>query len=199
MTTIAVAPGRRSAILAAAVVLGLLASALLVWRQTEATHSAAAGNPGNSWATGNVAVSDNDAGGALFNASGLQPGATGTRCITVSYSGTVNSTIRLYAASVSGSTALANDLHLTISTSPVASAVSDPTCANAYTWTQAWTGSLTTLNSYTGYANPVPLSTTWTTGSAQHRAFRISYVFTPTTPVQGTSTSTTFTWGARNS
>lgn len=194
----AVRPVRRPAVLAAAIVLGLIASGLLVWQRTEATLSGSTGNPGNSWATGNVGLSDNDSGSATFNVTGMQPGDTGTRCITVSYTGSVTSAIQLYAAGVSGSTALANDLSLVISTSPVASAASDPTCANSYTWTQAWTGSLKTFDTFTGYSNPVPLSTSWTPGGTDHRAFKIVYTFTPTTPVQGTTTTSTFTWEARN-
>ena len=60
-----------------------------------------------------MTLSDNDSGSALFNATGLKPGSTDTKCIQVSYTGSLASTIRLYAANTSG-TNLAQYMDMTI-------------------------------------------------------------------------------------
>lgn len=67
---------------------------------------------GSTYAAGTVAVSDNDAGEALYTLSGLEPGTVTERCIKVTYSGTLNGEVRLYTDSSLG--ALAPYLDLTI-------------------------------------------------------------------------------------
>lgn len=53
-------------------------------------------NPGNVVSTGTVDLADNDLDAALYGISAGRPGSTDQRCIRVSYSGSVPSTVRIY-------------------------------------------------------------------------------------------------------
>lgn len=81
--------------------LGLALVSVLVLRTSSAAFTATTDNPGNEFATGQIAL-DDDAVGALFEVAGLTPGDDETRCITVTYTGTVASgslgAVKLYAA-----------------------------------------------------------------------------------------------------
>jgi hypothetical protein len=71
----------------------------VVYQASNAAFTASTSNPTNNWSAGTVAISDNDSDSALFSASGIKPGDTGTRCIVVTYSGSLNATVKLYATS----------------------------------------------------------------------------------------------------
>jgi hypothetical protein len=63
--------------------------------------SATTSNTGNSFASGTVAIGDNDGGStALYTASNKKPGDSVTSCIKVTYTGTLASTVKLYTPSV---------------------------------------------------------------------------------------------------
>lgn len=91
---------------------------LLVLRTSSAAFTASTDNEDNSFATGQIELAD-DAVGALFEVTGLVPGDSHTRCITVTYTGSVPAgqldAVRLYAAGpVSDPGALADALRITI-------------------------------------------------------------------------------------
>ena len=65
-----------------AVPLGLLGSGALVWQASYAAFTAQTTSPGNSWSTGSVALTDDDAGAAMFSRTGLAPGSSGERFST---------------------------------------------------------------------------------------------------------------------
>jgi hypothetical protein len=81
-------------------IVGAIASiaALATW----SAFSATTGNAGNDFATGSVSLTDNDSGNVLFNMTGAVPGDTVSKCITVSYAGTLTSNVRLYGATTGG-------------------------------------------------------------------------------------------------
>ncbi len=58
--------------------------------------SATTQNAGNEISTGTVALSDNDNGSAMFNVQNAKPGDSWTRCIKISYSGTLAADVRHY-------------------------------------------------------------------------------------------------------
>lgn len=95
---------------AAAVVAGLLGSGAFVWQGTNAAFTSTTNNGANNWTAGAVTIGDDDSGTALFNATGLVPGSTGSKCIKVSYTGNVAATVKLYVASSSGTLAPYVDL-----------------------------------------------------------------------------------------
>jgi hypothetical protein len=83
-----------------AIVVGVLGSAagLGVFGLFSATTQ----NAGNELSTGTVALTDNDSGSALFNIHGAQPGDSWTRCIKVTYSGSLPADVHVYLANATG-------------------------------------------------------------------------------------------------
>lgn len=65
--------------------------------------SATTQNAGNEITTGTVALGDNDTGQALFAVNNAQPGDSWTRCIKVTYSGSVEAELRSYMSQANGS------------------------------------------------------------------------------------------------
>jgi hypothetical protein len=57
-------------------------------------------NSGNSFASGTVSLTDNDAGAAMYNVSNQKPGDSVTRCIKVDYTGSVDADVKLYTNSI---------------------------------------------------------------------------------------------------
>jgi hypothetical protein len=110
---------RRRRWLAVALPLSVLMGSALVWQSSESAFKATAATGTNSWASGNVTVTTDQTGAAVFNTlTNLQPDnnlatltipangpfvATsttngGSRCIKVTYNGTSPANIRMYAA-----------------------------------------------------------------------------------------------------
>lgn len=95
---------RRSRIIqliAAALSVALVAT--LVMQTSKAAFNAQTTNPDNSWATGTVAISDDDSGTALFSTAtdgNLTGGQVLTKCIAVTYSGSDVSSVgvRMFGA-----------------------------------------------------------------------------------------------------
>jgi len=63
---------------------------------TFSAFSSSTDNPGNQFAAGSVAISDNDLGTALYNVSKKKPGDSKTSCVKVTYTGTLPSNVKLY-------------------------------------------------------------------------------------------------------
>ncbi len=86
---------RRIVTLSAAPVAVLLAGAM-VWQGSSAAFTAETRNIGNSWETGSMSISDDDGGHAMFSVVDVVPSQTGEKCIAVTATTTVPSTIKLY-------------------------------------------------------------------------------------------------------
>ena len=84
----------------AAGVTSLALISVLVVQVSSAAFTAKTSNASNSWATGQVALTD-DAGDpavAMFSVTGMLPGQTVTRCIEVTYTGSADpGPVKLYA------------------------------------------------------------------------------------------------------
>ena len=63
---------------------------------TFSAFSATTVNAGNTFDAGTVVISDNDAGSAMYNIVDATPNQVVTRCIRVTYTGTLPSLVRLY-------------------------------------------------------------------------------------------------------
>jgi hypothetical protein len=100
-------------------VVAVLASGALVLSATNAAFTATTTNPGNTYAAGTVTLTDNDAGSAMFTPSNLKPGDSYSSCITVSYTGSLPSLVKLYGTT--GGTGLAGYLDLTITRGTISS------------------------------------------------------------------------------
>jgi hypothetical protein len=198
----AVGPGVRSARLAGAVagLAGVAVSAAVVWHASYAAFSASTDNPTSNWAAGTVALSDDDSNTALFTASNLRPGATGTRCIAVTSTGSLPATVKLYGTGATTTKALAGYLNLTVTQGSGAGA----DCANftplgsgatVYSGTVAGFGA-TATSFATGQGSWAP-----TGAAAETRVFQFSYTLAANTPdtAQGGTAALGFTWEAQNS
>jgi hypothetical protein len=74
--------------------------------------SSTTSNPGNEFQAGTVTIGDNDAGTAVYNETNAAPGESVTKCIKVTYSGSLDADVKLYVTDAVG--ALAQYVDLTI-------------------------------------------------------------------------------------
>jgi len=193
----------RAARLAAwiAIPAALVASGVVVSTASYSAFSATTVNPTSNWTAGSVALTDDDNNTALFNATGLKPGSTGANCITVTSTGSLPSTVKLYGTNAATTNALASNINLTVEQgtgggfgsctgfTPAA------TSGNLYTGTVAGFGSAST-NFATGLGTWAP------TGSgSESRVYRFTYTVSSTAPntVQGGTAALGLTWEAQNS
>lgn len=101
----------RAALLA---VLLAAAAAGMLGAGTYAAFRSSTDDTGNRFTSGTVYLSDDDAGSALFALSGMRPSdAPVSRCILVTFGGTLASTVRLYASGTAGGVAQYLDLTIT--------------------------------------------------------------------------------------
>ncbi|GAB3615715.1 hypothetical protein GCM10027416_02720 [Okibacterium endophyticum] len=75
----------------------IIAAAALIWQSSYAAFTGSTRNSGNNWSTGSVALTDDDAGAARFQAADMVPGATDTKCITVTANTSVPGVVKAYA------------------------------------------------------------------------------------------------------
>jgi hypothetical protein len=170
--------------------LGVLLSGALIWGTSEAAFrgtTAAAGN----WAAGTVVLGDDDGGAALFNVSGIRPGDTGTKCILVTYSGSVAPTgVRLYVQSLTGT--LGPYLTVTLEQGTGGTSAS---CAG-FAAEVSTSGTLAALaGARTNYGNGFG---TWTpTGATPTKAYRISWSIAADNNAANRTAGATLRWEAQ--
>ncbi|HEX8067983.1 MAG TPA: TasA family protein [Thermoleophilaceae bacterium] len=184
-------------------VVGVAASVVAVG--VFSAFSSTTSNSGNQLTAGTVAIGDNDAGAAMFNnVTGGKPGTTIQRCITVTYTGSLDSDVRLYTTDASSGT-LAPYVDVTIEPGSYSGAPpAFPSCTGftADSGGAIYTGTLanfrTTKNSYAnGVVDNPGSSTKWAQNDAV--VYRVSYTVQDTNAAQGLTTgSHSFTWEARN-
>jgi hypothetical protein len=173
--------------------------------------SATTQNAGNEISTGTVAISDNDAGSALYNVTGAKPGDTVSKCIRTTYTGTLPSDVHIYSTSTPGP--LAQYVNLTITKGTQTGSAAFPDCGVGFSADTANTGSgpgvvfTGTLQGFEGSVkdfgtgidtDPVG-QTSWVTGNSV--VFKIDATLQSTTPDTGQGSSSgvhTFVWEARN-
>jgi hypothetical protein len=181
------------------IAIGMLISAGLVWNSSSATFTATTANPNtNTWSAGSLSLADDDTGTTMFNTPNLKPGDTGTRCLRVTYSGSVASAIKLYTTAASYTGTLGTYIDLTVHEG-AAGTYADPTCSNWTTGTQIYTGTMANFNTtHTNYANGV---SAWTpTTNADFKVYKFAYTLQTAAPnaSQGTAAGIGFTWEAQN-
>lgn len=93
----------RKAMTVAAAPVAILAAGALVWQSSSAAFTSSTRNAGNSWSTGSVTLTDDDAGSAGFSVTGLVPGQKGERCLVVRSNSSVPGEVRAYMANLQGS------------------------------------------------------------------------------------------------
>ena len=165
--------------------------------------SATTQNAGNEISTGTVAISDNDAGSALYNVTGAKPGDTVSKCIRTTYTGSLPSNVHLYSTSTGG--ALAQYVDLTVTKGTQAGGAF-PSCVgfNADAGGVVFNGTLLGFEqTRTDFANGIDtnpgIQTSWLTGNSV--VYKVDATLQLTTPdaSQGASSGVhTFVWEARN-
>jgi hypothetical protein len=92
---------RQSTIQLLGALLALGVITLLVWTTTSAAFLDQTVNPGNSFGTGDVVLTDDDTGIAMFVVDDLAPSAPVAECIVVTYDGSITtglSDVRMFAS-----------------------------------------------------------------------------------------------------
>ena len=161
--------------------------------------SASTTNPANEFASGTVALEDNDTGTSMLSLTTAVPGATDTSCIHVTYTGSLDSAVRL-SASVTGT--LAPHLTLTVTRGTDATPTFDS--CSAFTADTTDHMSLGPGVVYSGPLSGYPAAAasgivdpdTWSTGDAHD--YRFAVTLDDNDAAQGQSASATFRWEARN-
>ena len=197
-------PSRRfsKAVSLAVAPIALLVSGLIVGQASYSAYSATTVNPASNWASGTVALTDDDKNVAAFQASNLQPGATGTRCIVVTSTGSLASTVKLYATGPTSTKGLASHINLTIvegsggSFGSCDGFVPDRGDAGG----DVFRGTLEGFGArHTTFGSGLGA---WSTagGKAESRTYQISYAFSADAPnsTQGGTASVGLTWEAQN-
>jgi hypothetical protein len=184
-------------IVGAAIPMAVLASGGMVWQSSYSAFSATTANPTSNWTSGTVALSDDDSNTALFTASNLKPGATGTKCIAVTSTGSLASTVKLYGTSYDTTNALAANINLKVEEGTGATTAS---CTGFTAASTLYDGAMSTFGTTkTSFATGV---SSWApTGGTATKAYRITYLLSATTPdtAQGGTAALGFTWESQNS
>ena len=165
---------------------------------TYSAFTATSTNTGNAFASGSVAISDNDSNGSMLALSNAKPGDSSTGCIKATYTGTLAASVRLYGT-ITGT--LAQYLTLTVTRGTNTSAFSS--CANFSADATDYIGSGAGVV-YNGNLSAFPA--TWTAGVvdptswSQNDAHAYKFVVTlqDNNSAQGLTSTAGFTWEARN-
>lgn len=202
-TETAARPSRRltRALSLASIPVALVVSGVVVSQASYSAYSASTTNPTTNWASGTVALADDDANAAAFTVTNLKPGMTGTKCIAVTSSGSLASSVKLYAADMSGTTDLANYMSVSVTQGTGGSFGSCTGFTPLATGASLYNGSFTGFgSSHTSYASGIG---SWTpTGTADEtRTFRVTYALDSAAPnsTQNGTAAGSFVWETQNS
>jgi predicted ribosomally synthesized peptide with SipW-like signal peptide len=167
----------------------VICAVALVSVRTNAAFTDTTGNGPSSIAAGSVDLVDDDAGAVLFTVAGMVPTDTVTRCITVTYQGTVTpASVRIYGSV--GGTGLATYLDTTVE---VGTGGTFASCTGFSPSSTLFSGTLAAFA--TSHSN-------WTNGLAAFsaaanpttRTFRITVTLQDDNGAQAKTATPTFTW-----
>lgn len=190
---------RRTAVMAAAIVLGLVGGGALVLRSTDAVFTANVENGPNEWSAASVAISSDLAATVMFSPTTdgtLVPGAPVLRkCIEVRYTGDSVAPVKLFASALNDSATtptLGSSLNLVIEEGTGTAGVN---CAGWVSGASIYTGTVAGFAAdHSSYATGAG---TWTTpAGAQNRMYRfsVSLPSNASSNLQGATMDASFTW-----
>jgi predicted ribosomally synthesized peptide with SipW-like signal peptide len=153
-------------------------------------------NSGNAFAAGTVYIVDNDGASAMFNISNAKPATTYQSCITVTYLGTLDSTVRLYGSGFGG--ALAPYLTVKVEEGSGAAGFGDCT---GFSPSSTLYNNVAMSSFPTTYVGASATGGTWSTNDATDYRFTVTLADDNnangvTSPLAANNFS--FTWEARN-
>ena len=169
---------------------------------TYSAFSATTVNPGNTFAAGTVVLTDNDANAAMYTITNAKPNDVVTRCIRVTYTGSLPALVRLYATTPIN--AFGQYVTLSIDKGTMPAATGFPNCTG-FTLDAApniFSGTLSSFASgstdfTTGVAANPGAATQWVTNDTLVYRFTLTMQDNPL--ATGGSTGThSFTWEAQN-
>jgi hypothetical protein len=181
----------------------------LSFQGTQAAFTATTSSVGN-FSAGTVTITDDDSAAALFTATGLKPGATDSKCIAVTYTGSLANEVRLYTAVTEADGAADGallDSHLTVTVEyDTVTTGAFSGCGDFVSEGTIYTGTLAAMAAaHSNFGNGRALgsangATAWTPATNNKRVFRITYLLATNAPdtVQGDSAQATFTWEAQS-
>jgi hypothetical protein len=166
--------------------------------------SATTTNAGNTITAGTVAIADNDAGAAMYSIANAKPGESVSKCIKVTYTGSVDADVHIYTTSTIGSLGQYVDLTITPGTQATSTF---PSCTGFTpdSGGALYTGTLQNFGTAKGsYANgvvdnPGTSATKWVANDSV--VYQVTATLQSSAPdtAQGLTTGAhTFTWEARN-
>lgn len=185
----------------AVLLLGLLAGA-----STWSSFNDVSANGNNSFAAGTVAISDDDAGAAMFDSlTNLKPADSFSRCIVVTYDGNLPASVRLHGTT--GGTGLDSHLSLKVTRGSKSSAFSGCSdfAADSTTYISGqpagvvYDGTLAGFpdSNASGVVDPVASSPeTWTTNESH--AYRFDVTVQNDAAAAGKTATQVFRWEAQN-
>jgi hypothetical protein len=183
------------------VVLGVVGSIAAVG--VFSAFSSQTDNPGNEVAAGTVALSDNDADLAAYNIQNAKPGDTDERCIRVSYTGSLDATVKLYTPDAISDLGPHVNLQITPGTQAVPAA--DCTLFVADAGGAIYNNTLASFqSSHNAYSNglvdyPGAVATKWVTNDAVVYRVRATLASNAPDSAQGDTTGEhTIRWEAQN-
>lgn len=180
----------------AAALAGLLSAGVLIWHASAATFTSTTAAPSNSFTAGTVTLGDDDSSTALFSLSGLKPGNTGTKCIVVTFTGSLASTVKLYMTAASSSGTAGTYIDLTIDEGTGGSFAAG--CGSFVAGTRIYSGTLANFaTTSTGFASGVGTFAPAANGNT--KVYRFSYSIQDNDGAMGRSAGLGFTWEAQNS
>lgn len=186
---------RATTIQLAAVVLALFLVGLLTVQGSRAAFTASTDNGVNNFSSGTVVLEDDDDGNVAFNLTGMVPGTTATRCINVTYTGSVTANVHLYGT-VAG-TGLASYLDTTIDIGTGATGGTGFDCTGFTGPSNLFTDTMTNFGStHTNFSNGLAGFDGATNPTT--RSYRITVALQDDDAAQGLTATATFTWEAQN-
>jgi predicted ribosomally synthesized peptide with SipW-like signal peptide len=167
---------------------------------THAALTASTSNAGNSFSAGTVSLTDNDSGTAMFTVANWTPGTPETRCLQVTYTGTLDATVLRLHGTTTG--ALAPYVRLTV-TRGTATAPTSGSCTGFQADTTdhrnlgagvLFDGKLDTYPSSFDAGIPDPVAP-WVPNRTV--SYRFTAVLDAVNAAQGLGCTATFAWEAR--
>jgi hypothetical protein len=161
-------------------------------------------NSDNQFSTGTVVLGDNDSGTAMYQVTNAKPGDSVTRCIKVTYNGSIQSAVRLYMPDSVGPLAQYVNLTITPGTQP-SSTFPDCTGFTAASGGAIYTGTLdnfsTTHSSYsTGVITNPGAQSSWNPNDAVVYRFQVSLDSNAPDAAEAEQTGAhSYVWEARSS
>lgn len=186
---------RRRRVVPVVVVVALLAAAFGTVQASRAAFNSTTSNEANSFAAGTVVLGDDDAGGVMFNLSGMTPGSTATKCVNVTYTGSIAANVKLYGSV--GGTGLAPYLDVVVDVGTSATGGATFSCTGFASGTNLFTNTLSTFGAtHTNHANGLAGFAGATNPTS--KSYRFTITLQDANAAQGLTASSTFTWEAQN-